>query len=193
MIVKVKNTLNINRNYIYNYEINILRQVLIARYGDSNWISYVNQNMFFLAPFTDSRIAFRTFLIPSKFKKNRKLTIRMIKLLSPELANYPFLSHLVNPGDSLTDINEIKEKPLWNMKKALIPASLISFKNKIKNYKKRNETLPFYLNEDFLISVFGDDDFVLRKYFNLNKCMNIGILNRFYNLELLIRKYDISV
>jgi len=185
--LKLENVINTEQKCINNRQSRILFETLYRRCTRS---SFINENTYFISPFSEAKISLSTLQIPIKYKKYRRLTIDLIKKSSKDLANYPFLTHLHTPVASLLDLNEVKLKHSFKENlRGKLPYRLWAY---ISFYKNKNRQNPYYLKPEFVNNLFNNEIY-LYKYFNPQYTRNNEILSRLYSLELLIHKFNLNI
>lgn len=193
LTAKIQQILDIDTTKLDYVLINKLSQLYIARLFISPYVSYANTLTYFLAPFTDARIAYNTFCIPPEFRIKRRLSVAMIKTLDPILANYPFVSRMKTTGDSFLKIDEFSE--VHNISDLIRDCPFFPRRlyDALWYYKHKKDPLPFYFQREFIVDLFGEDKLIIERFINIERCRNVLFLNKIYSLELLIRCFGIEV
>ena len=104
---------------------NFIQNLYVQRTGDGLFISGQNSHQYFYSLFNEYHFISSVANIALDIRKNRELTIALIKSIDSTLAGLPFVSHRRTVGKSLNNITNIKERSYTPLKKVL-PENLLN-------------------------------------------------------------------
>lgn len=157
-------------------------QMLCGQFtADYMYNSGVQAHIYFYQIYNEWHFNHNIMNIAFDVKKGRKLTLRLIKEIDPELASYPFVSRRRTKRNSVKEVNELPVQYFsYNGIKKMLPKWLVN-----KLYERMGRSFPKDRFNDIDIEYYRD----VVKVDEIKKHPNLyyEILNRMYSIEM-IRK-----
>lgn len=174
-----------------SYDQNMYAHYIYGTEMDGNFISAQNAFIYFISLYAEYNFYHALSAVVNDVKRERRLVIKLIKEIDKQLANVRFSSHIRNEGQSVNEVEYIKDIVYTDLK-PFIPDILLNllYKRRASQYFRAN----LITMKQEIISGGG-------KY---NELMNVGKiirypflyknnLERLTSVEILRRKYNISL
>ena len=177
---------DVNRQ-LDEYEQMKFNQILYGELtGDYMYCSGVQAHIYFYQMFNEWHFNHFVSNIATRVKLGRKLTIDLIKIIDPELASYPFVSHRRTKRKCLNDVSDLPiEYANFNGIKRILPNWVVDF-----IYKRMGRV--FSPERFSQIDFKRYDDVIEVKPMMAHPNLYSAILNRLHSVETLRKIFNIA-
>lgn len=187
---KMREALCITNSKMKRSELEMLYPIYRMRYWAGMEVTKTSNFYPIILPFADHQICSNSSIIPVKWKRTGEFEANLIRYGDKSIA-----SHLSEYGYSFDKPAPLKKwctefireyTPIsirWSQRK-----KRYNIEKKLKE-EQNQSSFPYFLQDEYLKTVFDLNDLHISKYIDINKIINPGLLSRALSVELILGDY----